>query len=242
MLVNTGKKQKENKMTNITAVAMPDGTAFKDKAVSVLLQANELTVTNDDQFSVAGNFLRGLKGFLKELDDTFDNSIRAASLAHKAALATKKNLAEPIEQAEIVVKAKLGVYRTEQERLKAAERLKLEQDAIRQAENEKVAQAADLEIIGKSEEANALLASHTVITPVVVPDLVKVDGVSFREKWNGEVIDLMALIKAVAAGTAAATLVQADLKTIRSYAEATRGAIEVPGVRFYSEKVVSGRV
>ena len=99
-------------MTNITAVAMPDGTAFKDKAVSVLIQANELTVTNDAQFGVAGEFLLMLKDYEKELNDTFDDSIKSAWTAHKKIVGIKKALAEPIEQAEAVVKVKLSIYQT----------------------------------------------------------------------------------------------------------------------------------
>ena len=98
-----------------TAIVVPDATQFQKKAVEVLAQANAIHIQDDNNFVAAGEFLKGLKWYQKELDATFDTSIDAAHKAHKAIVAAKKTHSEPIAQAETVVKVKLAIYHEEQE-------------------------------------------------------------------------------------------------------------------------------
>jgi len=63
-------------------------------------------------------------------------------------------------------------------------------------------------------------------------------GISTATNWKGEVISLDALVNAVAAGKASSSLVMANEVAITRLARATRGTLQVPGIRFFSQATV----
>src|SRR5262249_33678901 len=90
--------------------------------------ASRIVIKNDQGYVEAGEFLLTVKGLLKEVEDTFEPIIKAAHKAHKEAVAQKRKFSDPLEEAERLVKAKIGMW-VEQQRLAAQreeERLKRE--------------------------------------------------------------------------------------------------------------------
>ena len=82
-----------------------------------------------------------------------------------------------------------------------------------------------------------LLSSTTAITAPVP----RVAGISTRKKWTGNVVDLQALIQAVAAGEAPATLLQVDQKKLDKLVNDMDGERKFPGVENVKSMTISGR-
>jgi len=91
----------------------------------------------------------------------------------------------------------------------------------------------------KAEEIQAR-AYEPVFTPprLVVPDT-KVKGASSRFEYVPEVVNLMALIKAVANGTVPDTVLDVNMGQLKRYVNMVKKPI--PGVSYTEKAVVSGR-
>ena len=113
--------------------------ALVDQAAAIIVRDQE-TLTRANDFSIAVKRLR------REIEETFDPIIEAAHRAHKVALDKKRKYIEPVDSAERTVKAKIGSYLDEQERIrKEAERRACE------AEQEKI--RAQQDALRKEQEA-----------------------------------------------------------------------------------------
>jgi membrane peptidoglycan carboxypeptidase len=70
-----------------------------------------------------------------------------------------------------------------------------------------------------------------VTAPVIAAPVQKTAGISTRSNWTAEVVDLMELVKAVAAGTHPLSLLQADTAKLTQMAKALKSELNIPGVR-----------
>ena len=225
-----------------TSLAIPEASAFEKKALAALAQANAMTVTSEPEFQAAAVYVQGLKAYQKELDSTFDEAIAAAHASHKAIVAAKKKHYEPIAQAETVVKAKLITFQQEMERKQREEQRRLEEEARKRAEDEILAEAHAAERSGDKSAAEAILASPVAPLAVVAPKLTPtVSGASFRDSYGAEVVDLMALVKAVAVGKVPLGAIEANLTFINANARIHKATLNYPGVKVVVKKVMSSR-
>lgn len=195
--------------------------AAAERSLAVVGEAQALRIVTADDYQAAGLFLRDrTKPLLAEADRIFDPIIRAAHDSHKAALAAKRSVTDPISQADALVRKAMNAYsseqlrrqREEEERL-AAERRKAEAAAWALRERERIAaeeaasrKLAEAKAAGDAEAAGdafaALLdapeaapvpeaaAPVSVSASAVTPRL---DGVSTREVWRWEVLDEAAI-------------------------------------------------
>lgn len=77
------------------------------------------------------------------------------------------------------------------------------------------------------------------ITPAPIPD--KVTGISSRKTWAAEVVDMQALVLAVATGDVPISVLMVDTAKLTALVKSTDGALKLPGVRVYQERVVAAR-
>lgn len=196
--------------------------------------------------------------YLREVGASFDPIVAKAHEAHKAAVKERDRLKGPAEdlkreagrlgasydtelrrrQAEADRLANLERERLQREADTAAERDR--QAAQKAAEDTRLAEAATLETAGDAAGAMALIKAPVFVLPVVAAPVfvpppaqiaTKVEGASFGETWGAEVIDMLALVKAVAAGQQPLTYLKVDTVALNGVARALRGALAIPGVR-----------
>lgn len=244
--------------------------AVEERALSLPEQARAIAIADHEGFAQAGEFLLGVKALRKEVDATFDPIIAANHAAWKTALASKAKVETPIAEAERFVKVGMAGYQQAQERLRRVaeeaarrerERLEREQAAAAAAERgrlEKEAEERRLQAAIEAEAAGDKQAADRIIEaapdPVFVPPLAPIfapapvmeapraAGVSFTEIWDGECIDLWALVQAIATSKAPLSLIEPSKQVIRGTARALRGEMKIPGIRVWSEKRVSARL
>lgn len=169
-----------------TTIAVPDTKQIIGKMTSIFTTVKELKITSTETFQQMGEVVKTLKQLEKEIDDTFDKSIKLQHEAHKTLVASKKKHKDPVESARRFGAERMGEYQQEQDRLrkiaenKAAkeaderlaaqvaeqERLQAEANAKAEAETaeltkieetERLEQASKLEELGFKDEANELL-------------------------------------------------------------------------------------
>lgn len=212
------------------------------QTLSVPDRAKCLSIETNDQFMEAGELLRTIKGLRAEIDATFDPIISKAHEAHKEAIGQKKKVDAPLVEAEAILKPRIATYLREQERIRREEELRLRKQAEEEAARQQVAEAALLDDIGETDQANKILEEKPYVPPVVLPRATpKVAGISVRETWSAQITSLPDLVRAVAAGRAPIQCLKADETFLNQQARSMKQALNWPGVKAVSDSNVAAR-
>ena len=118
---------------------MSEVVAIKEveqRALTLPEKANHIQILDVDTFKEAAEFTLTLRTIKKEIDNTFDPIVKKAYEAHKEAVAQKKKVMEPVEQAQKIIDGKIGEFHAEEERKRKAEEDRLRKEAEEQARKE----------------------------------------------------------------------------------------------------------
>lgn len=202
-------------------------------ALSFPERARQIEITTADQYSAAANFLREIKTCRKRIADVFGPIVRAAHEAHKRAKAAQTEADQPLDQAEGIVKQSMIAYDTEQAQIARQRQIEAEAAARRAEEQRIVEEAAALEQAGEAQAAQELIEAP-VIAPVVMVEKATpaVEGITYREAWQFEVIDANAVPR---------EWLIVDEKKVGAYVRAVKGAANIPGVKAYPVRTMSAR-
>ena len=197
------------------------------KGLAAIEQANAFVIQTQEDAAAVDAFCVNLKALEKEVDAGYDDHIDAAFKAHKALVAKKKLYAEPIAQARSIAKGKLGVWQDKQRVIAEQEAAIARAKAKKDAEDEALARAARAAEFGDDKGADEIISAPVVVEPVKVAAPAKTATV-FQTRWKARVVN--------------ASLVPdeywvLDEQKIGAVARATKGAIKIPGVEIYSERV-----
>jgi hypothetical protein len=238
----------------------PEHFEVEERAVTLPEKATSIRIVDQATFAQAGEFLLGVKALRREIDETFDPLVRKAHEAHKAAVAAKKKVEGPVAEAETIVKRGMGAYQQEQDRIRREaeegarrERERLEREARAreeeerkrleaEAEDRRLAEALEAEQRGDVTRATQILEAPpapvfvppapAAFVPPPAPEPAKVEGVSFMERWEFEVVDPRLVPREYLA---------VDEKKIGGVVRSLKGEAKIPGVRIWSTKTVAAR-
>lgn len=127
----------------------------------------------------------------------------------------------------------------ERQRL-ADEASERERRASEDAERERQ-EAEEREQREREEAAAQRSLSRVISAPAIQSEAPKVSGISTRQNWKIEIVDIKALCRAVADGTVPESYITANEKTLGQMARALKAEFKVPGVRAFFEDVLSAR-
>lgn len=208
-----------------------DENALKTEAISLEVRADALSVTNDEEYQDAAEFLKILKDQAGKVQDFFKPLKEAAHKAHKEVCDREKMMLAPLTKAESVIKKSVGDYLAEQERKRKAAEERARQAAKAEADR-RLAEAIALENQGKMEEAAAAVEEAEIIdsTTVAVPvaPTKKVKGVSSSKDW-----ELVSIDESKVPVDVAGTVIRpVDRGAIMRLVRASKGTIKIPGVAY----------
>lgn len=197
-------------------------------------QVAALVVKDDASFELGASMLLEIKRRYKIIEDRFSESVSLAHKAHKALTVLRDSVLSPLKQDEMKLKSNLGTYQmsVEKQRREEDERLRREEEA--KAEAERIAKAQDQMDKGDLKGCEKTLQAPLKMEPVrvTIPEAPRVAGVSFKDDWkyaieNVNLIPMEYMIP--------------DEKAIARVVKALGSKANIPGIRIWSEKVVSGR-
>lgn len=204
-----------------------DITIVRKKVTDLVTELDSLSVTNNDEAAVAGDFLTRLKTTQKMVADHYEPERKRTYEVYKAVVAERDKLAKPLEQAERSVKKLIGAWRTEQERKRreAEEAARREMERKRREEEDR--RLAEAEATGKEE----LLEKPVIVAQdaPAAPEPQKLDGISYSERWLWDIEDESRLPR---------EFLMADARAIDMAVRRNKGETSIPGVRVYAEKIV----
>lgn len=214
-------------------------TVIKEEQKSILEQIQEITINDEEDNIKAGNFLKQIKPVIKNIKAYWKPLKESAKKAHSDLCAKEKEMLEPLEQAETQIKAKMNIYITEQE-----EKARKEQEALRKAQEEEalkqLAEAEKLKAEGKELEAQIQEEmAYTIdeVKTVVKPTIQKQEGISYMTDYEIVVVDN----KKVPTYVNGIEIRPIDVQAIKKLAKASKGQIQIDGIKILEKKVMKVR-
>lgn len=219
-----------------TALTLPEIEPIEQEHAGLLDQSRSITVIADaPTCKQAGGYKTMLLARRLFIFDFFKPMKQAAKSAHEMICERERLVLTPIKQEEDRIGHLLVDYDTEQERQRQLAQRKAEEDA-------QLAEAVQHEALGDHQAAEAALNGQGLVQINIPKATPKVEGLSYRENWNAEVTDKLALIKAVADGKAPLAYVEPNYTVLNQAARAIKQDLNaIPGVRAVMTKSVVGR-
>jgi hypothetical protein len=182
------------------------------KALAVVLPVDQKALTYSeliktlppiktaDEYIRVGDLWKEGRALLKEIDDGYDDLIKAAHKLHKDSVAKKAKYYNPVDGGVRAAKSLMSVWDAEQERIRLAEQRRLEEIARKSEEerllNEAIAAEEDAKRNGATKEEAAQEATNIInepvyVAPVVIPKSVPkmAGGPVYRTIWKYRITD-----------------------------------------------------
>lgn len=216
------------------------------EVVDYPVTAMALTVTDQTTYGAAGDAVKTLKNFKKQITDFFGPMKKKAHEAHKEISTKEKEALAPLVEAESLVRLRMNTFLQEQERKRREQERKELLAAQLKAKKEKEAlekRALAAMESGKEEKAEDLIeqAEDVYAAPISTPAAVAPIRTgetltTMADKLAVEVTDLPAFLKALVEGGSACTMVKIGQRELTAWAKAN--AIDrFPGLRIEKTKV-----
>jgi hypothetical protein len=226
-------------MSNINVHIDTQKEQERTSDVPALCKKAELTISTQTELDLASVVLKEVKTRYKELEAQRKAITMPIDDAKKAIMELFRQPLNALESAENKLKGLMLGYTAEQERKAREEQARLQKLADQEAEKQKKileAKIARAEASGKTAKVEALEQEKEniipIAAPVVAPQIETPKGVSYRDQWSAEVTDISLVPR---------EWLIANQPALNKIAQATKGTIVIPGVKFLSTKILASR-
>lgn len=198
-------------------------------AMTLMDQAKAVVIKDHAGYEAAGAILVAVKDGIKQVKKYWEDPIKKQQAALDVLKDRKNLMLDPLIQAELRIKVLVSDYRIKADKEREEAERVARQALEEKARAEQKALAKEMEAFGNAEVAAKTATAPVIVPPVILQGAPKVAGVSFRDDWRAEVVDVTLVPTAY---------LMVDEKKLQSYARAMKQTASVPGVRFYSVKTV----
>ena len=204
-------------------------------------KASSVIVASDDDYATAGELTKSVKQMQKKVKDYWEPMRVSAKKAYDDILEHKKEMLDPLEAAEKILKSKMGDYSMEKERKRKAQ-----EDAMRrlaeQEMNRKLEEAAEAEAAGDAAGAEFAMAEAEVMEGVSISGGIKAQapkaaGVSQSRAWKITCIDE----SKVPVNFGGVEIRPVDEKAVMRLIKESKGKVQIPGIQYEESVSISVR-
>lgn len=234
-----------NEVETVVAVLDNSSSAGESELTSQVIdfqfKAESLVVESDKQYEEAGAFGRMLKEKMAEVSEFFAPMKKTAHEAHKQICDREKKTLAPLKNAETMLKKAMGAYALQKEKARreaeeTAKRLAKE-EALKKLDESIAYEKAGDEKMARVTMLDAQLADEASRNIVVTENKPQCDGVSASTDWEIESIDIGTCPDAINGVIIRPVDTSAVMKLIR----ASKGTIEIPGIKYKETMKMSFR-
>lgn len=233
------------------------------QALQMVAQAKAFLVVDPASYALAGQMIDQLKVKKKDVEGWFAPMCDAAHKAWKTLTGKRASITDPLDEAIEALSTRYAAFKRQEEARAEAERRQREKEAQEREQARLRAEAAEAQRLAEEAAAAALVApsreeaavleeqaeqltqqaeqtrveAATVEAPVLPRQsaIADVKGPSVAQNWTWELVDKMALIKAVAAGQVSTEALGVNTTYLNQRAKADKGTAKIPGVRFFDK-------
>jgi len=215
----------EQKQSNDAKAAV-----VKSEVEGMVARAKAMVIASDQDRNQAGDVLREAKRRAKLVVESFDEQVKAAYAAHKAAVAHRAKFLEPLKELESVLKAKVGDYDNEQRRIRmeAERKAQAEADAAADRERQRLMREAEKLKTPELKQERIERAEAVVSAPVELP--------TEPEKRQGEYYVTTYEVKVVDFNVVPREYMSVDTAALRKVGNATKGKLAIPGIQWIEKR------
>jgi hypothetical protein len=200
--------------------------------VPVMERAGAIVVSDAGSFETAGNTVKELTALEKQIKAFWEDDVSSALKLHRSLVAKRDSMLGPVGDQKKALTNGMKAWSDEQERIRREAQAKAEAEARRMAEEAALARAVALEASGNKKEAEAVMEAPVVADPVYVENVTPTGFGQFtRKTWSAEVVDIMALVKAVANGKAPIKAIEPNMTVLNQMARSMKETFAVEGAR-----------
>lgn len=117
-----------------SAKETPEVKKLSEEMSPEIIEAGNLIINTTAMLESATSMIKGFKALKKKINDTFDPHIKRAYESHKSLVAEKKGFTKPLEDAERLLKGKMGTYLDDEEKKRKQEEVRLAEVARKEQE------------------------------------------------------------------------------------------------------------
>lgn len=206
--------------------------------------ATALVIRDDETSLSAQSFVQACNTHIANVEGFFEDGKRASDKLHKWFTTAVASLTKSAREAKAIAGGKVYNYQQAERQRIARIEAEAREAARKLAEEAALKEAEELTAMGATAEADRVMGREIVVeTPLIyTPPVAKVEGSSTRENWQAEGTDLMATVKAVAAGTVPLEALTWNTAWLGQRAKQMKGDTKIPGVRVWDKGTfVAGR-
>lgn len=221
---------------------VPDETKQEISSLAELAtQSRELTISDQSTYQRAADLLSDIKSRGKELEKKRKAITEPMDAAKKSTMDLFRPAVDAIEGFEKLIKQKMADFVREQERLQREAEARAADE--RRKEQEKLQREAEkLRAKGKEEQAAAVELQAVTAVSAPAPTMQAVaSGAHHRKVWKAQLVDKMALIKAVAEGRASAELLDYNESVGNKLAVALKSSLHIDGIEAFEDISIAAR-
>lgn len=215
------------------------------------LDIKAVAISDHDGYLAAGDALKTIKALAKRLEAARKDQVKPLDAAKAEIQDFFRPKADLLASLEKSIKAEIVKYDDflEDQRRKA----EAEERERQRKERERLeAEAAERDRLKAEAEENGddiddLFSGGVDDTPIPVvpaipvPETPKIEGASFRTKYTAEVVDVLALCRAIADCKIAPNLISVNQSALNKMASALEENFNIPGCKLNREKIMSQR-
>ena len=204
----------------------------------VLADSKLVAIVNQEGYEGTARAIRDIKNKYNALDAMRKTITKPLDEAKKKVMELFNQPLDMLSQAEKILKQAMIAYAGEQEQKAKAEQKRLQELADKEAERQKKAleaRIATAEAKGNVDKVEELRLQQEQIVAMPVAVLSSIEtpkGASYREQWSAEVVDISLVPR---------EYMVVNQQALDKIAMATKGTIQIPGVKFVSKTIMSSR-
>lgn len=212
------------------------------KEASLIEQkAKSVVVANDADYVFASELTKDVKRMQKKVKEYWEPLRMGAKKTYDDILAKKKEMLDPIESAERILKSKLGDYVVEKERKRREQEEALRRLAQKEVDK-KIEEAIQANDAGDAVGAEFALTDAEVMEGIALGGVIRSqtpisEGVSTAKAWKIVSVDESQVPVAVNG----AVIRPVDEKAVMALIKASKGKIEIPGIKYEETVTISVR-
>ena len=230
----------ENNKEATALKAITAEQAMSKEVTAIEARANSVTVANDVDYQKAAGWLENIKSQQKKVKEFFEPMRKAAKETYDSVLGRKKEMLDPLDNAERIIKNKMAAYHDEQERIRQEKEEELrrlaQEEADRAFEEAVTAESCGDHVAAEFAMADAEILENAAagIAPIQMP---KAKNVSHSKTWEITSINE----DEVPISINGAVIRPVNDREVLSLIKASKGKIKIPGIQYKETVTISVR-
>ena len=203
----------------------------QNQAIALRSEIDALQVVDRTSYELANAINKRAYEGKKAFHSWFDPIDDASKKQRQAVIAQGKKIDEPFDYAIKTTGDRAAKWMREEQAKADAVRREAEAVARKKAEDEALKNAQRLQDAGMNDLAEVILSAPVEVEKVRIPEPAKAEGVYYTDHFSAEVVDLMALVKAIAEGRQPITYIEANMTALNGIARSAKEAANIDGVK-----------